>query len=282
MRAIRFSLGAASLILAGASLAAPQHSDELLAGLSAARSRGCAGQPGVQVRLRPTAPLGQAAQYMARREAPGEAARKAGYRATRIFAVSMSGYTSPQAVAKTIAEKYCKALTDPALTEFGMHQEGASYWVVLAAPFSPPPQSAAASVAAQVLALTNEARSQPRHCGSEFFAASAPLRPNALLDNAAAAHAQHMAQHSYLEHQGRDGSSPADRINRAGYRWRSLGENIASGQTTAEQVVQEWLRSPVHCATLMSPRFMEMGLAYAVNANSAEGIYWVQAFGRPR
>ncbi len=80
--------------------------------------------------------------------------------------------------------------------------------------------------------------------------------------------------------QGRDGSDPADRVTRAGYRWRSVGENIASGQTTAEQVVQEWLRSPTHCANLMSPSFVEMGLAYAVNVKSAGGIYWVQELGR--
>jgi len=281
-QAIHFSRGAALLMLSGACLAGPQRSDELLAALSAARSRGCAGQPGTQARLLPAAQLAEAAQYIARRASPADATNRAGYRATRIFSVSMSGYASPAAVARTIADKYCKALSDPSLTEFGFYQEGASYWIVLASPFSPPPQSAATSVAARVLALTNQARSQARECGDRFFQASAPLGPNPLLHRAAAAHAQDMAQHDYLEHQGRDGSSPADRVSRAGYRWRSVGENIASGQTTAEQVVQEWLRSPVHCANLMSPSFVEMGVAYSVNVNSAAGIYWVQQLGRPR
>lgn len=274
-------VGAACLILSGACLAAPQRSDELLAALTTARTRGCAGQPGTQARLQPAARLDEAAQHIARRESPSDAAQRAGYRATRMFSVSMSGYASPAAVARTMAEKYCKALTDPSLADFGFHQEGASYWLVLASPFAPPPQSAAAGVATRVLALTNEARSRPRACGDRSFQASPPLRQNLLLDRAAAAHAQQMAQHSYLEHQGRDGSNPADRVSRAGYRWRSVGENIASGQTTAEQVVREWLHSPVHCANLMSPSFTEMGLAYAVNISSAAGIYWVQALGRP-
>jgi uncharacterized protein YkwD len=279
---MRFFLGPALLIFAGSGLAAPQHSDELLAALAEARSRGCAGQPGTLARLRPAVQLGEAAQYIARRESPGDATRRAGYRATRIFSASMSGYASPAAVARTMVDKYCNALIDPSLTEIGTYQEGASYWIVLAAPFSPPPQSAAASVAGRVLMLTNDARSQPRNCGDRFFNASPPLQLNPLLDRAAASHAQEMARDGLLEHEGRDGSSPADRVTRAGYRWRSVGENIASGQTTAEQVVQEWLRSPVHCANLMSPSFMEMGLAYAVNMNSASGIYWVQQLGRPR
>jgi len=263
-------------------VAQPQRADELVAALSAARSRGCAGQPGVQARLRPVGQLGQAAQRIARREPPGDATRKAGYRAMRLFTVSMSGYGSVSAVARMMADKYCKALTDPSLTDIGFHREGDSYWIVLASPFAPPPQSAAATVAARVLALTNEARSQPRNCGDRSFPASGPLTLDPLLERAAAAHARDMAQYGYLQHEGRDGSGPADRVTRTGYRWRSIGENIASGQTTAEQVVQAWVRSPVHCATLMSASFTEMGLAYAVNTNSEAGIYWAQQLGRPR
>src|SRR6185295_14755405 len=134
----------------------------------------------------------------------------------------------------------------------------------LAAPFAPPPQSAAADVAARVLALTNEARSRPRKCGNQFFEAAPPLKPNPLLERAAALHSRDMAQHSYLEHEDRGGASPADRVTRTGYPWRSVGENIASGQTSPEQVVQEWIGSPGHCANLMSPSFTEMGVAYAV------------------
>jgi uncharacterized protein YkwD len=137
-------------------------------------------------------------------------------------------------------------------------------------------------VAARVLALTNQARAQPRRCGSESFAAAPPLRANPRLDRAAAAHAQEMARHSFMAHEGRDGSEPAERITRAGYRWRSIGENVAAGQTSADEVVRDWLRSPGHCANLMSLRFSEMGIAYAVNPSSTDGMYWTQTFGRPR
>jgi uncharacterized protein YkwD len=253
-----------------------------MAELSAMRSRGCEGRPGIQARLRPVRQLTEAAQRLASGESPGNAMEKAGYRAKRIFVVTMSGHGSPAAVAKTMAEKHCRALTDPNLTDMGFHRQGASYWLLLAAPFAPPPPSAAASVAARVLALTNDARSRPRNCGNKAYSAGPPVALNPLLGQAAAVHARDMARHSYLEHEGRDGSTAADRVTRAGYRWRSTGENIASGQTTPEQVVQEWIRSPGHCANLMNSDFSEMGVAFAVEMKSAEGIYWAQVFARPK
>ena len=262
--------------------AAPQPLEELTAALSAARSRGCEGRPGLEVRLRPVRQLAEAAQRIARGEPHRDAAKRSGYRATRLFVGTMTGHRAPAAVANTMAARYCRALTDPSLTDIGFHRQGDSYWIVLAAPFAPPSPAAAAGIAARILALTNEARSHARPCGARMFEAAAPLAPSPLLDRAAAVHARDMARHSYLEHEGRDAASPADRVDRAGYRWRSVGENIASGQTMPEEVVQEWIASPTHCATLMNPGFTDMGVAYAVDVNSEAGIYWAQVLGRPR
>lgn len=275
-------LGAWFAAGAPAQPARAQPSDELIAALSAARTRGCGGQPAAGAQLRRVDRLDQAAQGIAHGESADAATKAAGYRSTRLFMMNMSGDGSPAALARTMAGKYCKALSDPKLTDVGFYRQGASSWLVLAEPFAPPPQSAAAGVASRVLALTNDARSRARKCGAQSFDAAPPLKANALLERAAAVHAQDMAQHSYLEHQGRDGASAADRATRAGYRWRSVGENIASGQTSPEQVVQEWIGSPEHCANLMSPGFTEMGVAYAVDNNSASGIYWTEVFGRPR
>ena len=85
-----------------------------------------------------------------------------------------------------------------------------------------------------------------------------------------------------LSHAGQDGSAPGDRAERAGYEWRTVGENIAAGQQTAEQVVAEWLESPRHCANLMDPDFTEMGVGYAFGPKSPKGVYWAQVFGAPR
>lgn len=255
---------------------------ELVDALSASRSGACNGHSGRASGLRPAQALDETARRIARGEAPGPAAKAAGYRATRLFVASMSGYASPAAVAKAMTDRHCQALGDPALTDLGVHRRGGSYWIVLAAPFAPPPPSAAADVAQRVLVLANDARSRGRRCGNGWFAPAAPLAPNPLLQRAAAAHALDMAQHNHFEHEGSDGSSPADRVTRTGYRWRSVAENIASGQTTPEQVIQEWLGSPEHCANLMNARFTDTGVAFAVEMKGESGIYWAQKFGRPR
>ena len=80
----------------------------------------------------------------------------------------------------------------------------------------------------------------------------------------------------------RDGSNSAERITRAGYAWQAAGENIAAGQLSAEAVVAGWLESPGHCATLMGPRFTEMGIAFALAPSRNPPIYWTQLFATPR
>jgi uncharacterized protein YkwD len=72
------------------------------------------------------------------------------------------------------------------------------------------------------------------------------------------------------------------RATQAGYPWRSIGENIAAGQMTADAAVQGWIKSPGHCANIMSPAYSEMGAAFVVNRQSSAGIYWAQVFGAAR
>ncbi|MGZ5179744.1 MAG: CAP domain-containing protein [Ramlibacter sp.] len=232
--------------------------------------------------LRPQPQLDDAAARLARGSSLATALQASGYRAQRSYEWRLSGYPSPQAVAAMLVRGHCDTLSDPALTDLGIRRSGNSYWIVLAAPFAPPPQADAGSVAARVLALVNQARAQPRRCGDRLFNAAAPLALDAALTRAAAVHAESMARGGYLEHEGRDGSSPAQRATRAGYDWRTLGENIAMGQTTPELVVRAWLKSAEHCANIMEPAFTQMGVAFAVNNASEGGIYWAQEFGRPR
>jgi len=53
----------------------------------------------------------------------------------------------------------------------------------------------------------------------------------------------------------------------------------ASG--AAAQVVAGWLESPRHCANLMDADYVDMGVAYAVESQSAAGVYWAQVFAAP-
>lgn len=71
-------------------------------------------------------------------------------------------------------------------------------------------------------------------------------------------------------------------MTRAGYSWKAVAENVAAGQSTAEEAVRTWLESPGHCENLMSPGYSETGIAHAINREAEKGIYWVQVFATPR
>jgi uncharacterized protein YkwD len=91
-----------------------------------------------------------------------------------------------------------------------------------------------------------------------------------------------MAQNDYFEHNDLHGNTPADRVRAAGYQETLVGENIAYGPKTVDEVVQGWLDSPGHCENIMDPRFGEMGLGYATGYDSKRHLYWVQVLAAPR
>ncbi len=122
------------------------------------------------------------------------------------------------------------------------------------------------------LQLVNNIRGQGCNCGSTYMPLVPPVSWNNLLEAAALAHAQDMYTNNYFSHTGKDGSTPGQRITRAGYAWRAYGENIAKGYQSEQAVVDGWLQSEGHCLNIMSSSFKEMGLARV-------GNYWVQEFG---
>jgi uncharacterized protein YkwD len=134
----------------------------------------------------------------------------------------------------------------------------------------------------QALQLVNEVRAHGTRCGTRVFAPAPPLRLSGTLAGVALGHADDMAEHNYFEHENLAGKSPADRVRAAGYSEKLVGENLAYGPGTVEEVVQGWLDSPGHCENIMDPRFVEMGIAYAPGRASRHGLYWVQLFAEPR
>jgi uncharacterized protein YkwD len=135
--------------------------------------------------------------------------------------------------------------------------------------------------AARVLQLVNEVRATGTRCGEKSFGPAPPLQLSATLDGVAAEHATDMARHDYFEHVDLTGHSPADRLRATGYRERLVGENIAYGPTSADEVVAGWLHSPAHCENIMDPRFVEMGLAHSPGQGSRRGLYWDQELAEP-
>lgn len=139
----------------------------------------------------------------------------------------------------------------------------------------------AASVIARVYQLINDARAQPRQCGTERFDMAPPLTIAAPLQQAAAGHAAQMARWGFFDHTGRDGTQPRDRLERVGYHSRLTGENIAFGPESAEEVVAGWLASPGHCANIMDPRFRTVGVAFSIEPRR-HAVVWVQDLAWPR
>ena len=112
---------------------------------------------------------------------------------------------------------------------------------------------------------------------------------NDKLQKAAADHARAMSAQNFFSHTGQDGSKLKDRIERSGYAWRALAENIAAGQSSAAEVVASWLASAGHQKNILNCAFVETGLAVVHDPNDAPlkgyshplHFYWVQTFGRP-
>jgi uncharacterized protein YkwD len=88
-----------------------------------------------------------------------------------------------------------------------------------------------------------------------------------------------MAEHHRMEHEGSDGSTAADRVKRQGYVYLNVGENIAQGQKTVQEVMTTWMNSPRHHANIMNERFTEMGAGFVPDDKGK--IYWCVNFGRP-
>lgn len=279
-RPLAICLGAAALCVMAGTQATGRPS--LLAAIDSQRAHGCQGRPGVSAPLRSNSKLDAAARRLARGEHLTDALDEAGYRAKHSASLFLSMPGDDADFAAALARTSCAELVSEQVRDIGIERRGHSVWIILAAPFDAPELRDAREVAERVLQLTNKARSQARRCGSEQFAAAPPLTLSPSLSAAAREHARDMARHSMLSHQGSDGSTPALRISREHYAWRAVAENVASGPTSAQEVVDGWVASPGHCENLMSPRYTQMGIAYTVDPKSEGGVYWAQEFGRPR
>jgi uncharacterized protein YkwD len=211
-----------------------------------------------------------------------DALKKAGYAAAYARVVALQGPRTAESAMKLLRDRYCSAVLNPDLSDAAVLHADSTWSVVLAQPLLSPDLGDWRAAGKRTLELVNAARRQPRNCGKRHFEAARRVEWNERLAAAALAHSRNMAQRGYFGHRGRDGSEVGDRADRVGYRWRHIGENIATGQGSAHQVVAGWLASPPHCANIMDPLFTEMGAAYATSAHSKTGIYWTQVFGAPR
>lgn len=128
-------------------------------------------------------------------------------------------------------------------------------------------------LAAEILALVNRERA----------AADEGLSPVIMSDRLARIadeYACRMIEQSFFDHfDPYTQRGPADRAVAGRYAFYAIGENLAAGPTSAEEVIELWMNSAEHRAIILDPNWSEMGLA--VRGGGEYAVYWVQLFGSP-
>jgi uncharacterized YkwD family protein len=127
----------------------------------------------------------------------------------------------------------------------------------------PAEQTAAASqFDQQVLHLVNTQRAT---------AGLSPLGMDGNLSKLAMAKAQDMYNSNYFDHTSPTYGSPFEMMGKFGIVFNAAGENIAKGQTSPEQVMNDWMNSEGHRANILNSSFTKIGIAYFKGE-------WVQEF----
>lgn len=110
-----------------------------------------------------------------------------------------------------------------------------------------------------------------------------PLHTNKTLAKAAEAKVDDMFAQQYFEHESPDGKTPADVIKAQGYEYIIVGENLALGNFTNDEVlVQAWMDSPGHRANILHNKFYEIGVSVKKGMFEGKEVWLaVQEFGAP-
>ncbi len=106
-----------------------------------------------------------------------------------------------------------------------------------------------------------------------------PLQLNAALNAAAATHSRDMSIQNRPWHFGSDGSSPIDRVQRAGYQGQALGENISESYETELETLAAWMEQSDTRAVILDPKAKDLGFAWFQESNGK--IWWTMVTGGP-
>ncbi len=134
-----------------------------------------------------------------------------------------------------------------------------------------------------LLARINEVRSQGYKCASGEMPPAGPLYDDGRINWAAQMHAEDMDAARVLSHDTppgaihfAPGTPPGERLLQAGYLYAAMGEDIARGQISVEEVLADWLASTEgHCEALMGATYRDAGLGHS-------GVYWVLDLAAPK
>ncbi len=138
---------------------------------------------------------------------------------------------------------------------------------------SPRQCESASSIRDRAPAILNQLRQSQRSCAG-LVQANATLVWDAGLADASVTHTRDMARFNFDSFTGSDGSSSADRVERAGVVATQLAESIGRGPQTSAEMINTWLDIPTDCRQLLNPQFTRVGMACSVGQQSQNGPFW--------
>lgn len=108
-------------------------------------------------------------------------------------------------------------------------------------------------------------------------AGKSTLELDSNLTAAAATHARDMSVQNRPWHFGSDGSSPLDRVARAGYSGQLVGENISETYENESETLAAWMKTPSTRDVILSPRARNMGFSWYQEPSGK--IWWTLVTG---
>jgi uncharacterized protein YkwD len=216
-----------------------------------------------------------------------EATEAAGYAADELSQVVAGGEADPAEVVRQWRERGSDAWKDvlgAAHRDLGVGAVGAEDGGLYVLIFARSAEDAfvtrtaglhdLARVRAELLASVNRERARAKR---------PPLRGSTVLDRIAQSYADDMLARGFYGHLSPEHGDVSARARAGGYSASRLGENLAKGQTSVDEVMDGWMHSPEHRENIVNPWYTEAGFGLAMG-KTREGsrAIWVQVFGRPR
>ncbi|TJY41591.1 hypothetical protein E5161_13140 [Cohnella pontilimi] len=125
-----------------------------------------------------------------------------------------------------------------------------------------PVQGSTANFASEVVKLVNKERAKR---------GLKALKTNTKAASVAMVKAKDMSNRQYFSHTSPTYGSPFAMMKRFGITYHFAGENIAMGQRSPAQVMQDWMNSKGHRANILNKNYTSIGVAYYKGE-------WVQHF----
>lgn len=110
-----------------------------------------------------------------------------------------------------------------------------------------------------------------------------PLKESSVLNKVAMLKAKDEANKGYFAHTSIEGKSSWYWFALVGYKFTTIGENLAVLFNDEKSVVQAWMNSPSHKANILRSKFTQIGMAVVSGLYKGQKTsYVVEVFGNPK